>query len=210
MTADLVCIHSDPKEAERVVDLVQNLTGTGTYKGQKVWVQPVEIAIISPFREQIWRLRKSLRAVGLSKVDVGSVEVYQGAERRVTILSLVRTRQSFVPQDTKARTGLLFDRKRLCVATTRAQEALIVLGSMDILVQDPFWNEWIAFALRNGCYAGAKPAQWEDGALCMVSAIEASAEDWQQPTNPDGQDSMMDGLLAARMATTALLDDTAA
>lgn len=177
----------------------------------------MEIAVISPFREQIWRLRKRFRELGLAAVNVGAVEVYQGAERRVTILSPVRSRERFVGHDTEVRIGLMHDRKRLSVATTRAQEALIVVGSMNCLASDPFWKEWIFFALRNGCFTGAVPPDLDLGAPQMISAMEVAG--WEpvnsteatktiSSTTDSPNDPFGEGILAARMATTALLDET--
>lgn len=34
-----------------------------------------EIAVITPWREQVWRLREKLRGQNLGEVDVGNVEV---------------------------------------------------------------------------------------------------------------------------------------
>lgn len=34
-----------------------------------------EIAVITPWREQVWRMRAKLRASGFGGVDVGNVEV---------------------------------------------------------------------------------------------------------------------------------------
>lgn len=34
-------------------------------------VKPSEISVISPFREQVWKIRQALRQVGLGEVDVG-------------------------------------------------------------------------------------------------------------------------------------------
>lgn len=42
---------------------------------------PNEISIISPFREQVWKIRTALREVGLGAVDVGDVESLQGKEK---------------------------------------------------------------------------------------------------------------------------------
>lgn len=55
---------------EMVVDLVKNRH-----------VRPREVSVISPFREQVWRIRMSLRERDLAEVDVGNVEALQGAEK---------------------------------------------------------------------------------------------------------------------------------
>ena len=71
-----------------------------------------DIAVITPWREQVWRTRARLRKTGLAGIDVGNVETYQGAEFRVTIVSCVRSRARFLDADRKANMGLIHERKR--------------------------------------------------------------------------------------------------
>jgi superfamily I DNA and/or RNA helicase len=47
----------------------------------KTPLHPSQISVITPFREQVWRIRLALRAVDLHEVDVGNVEALQGAEK---------------------------------------------------------------------------------------------------------------------------------
>ncbi|PWN22472.1 hypothetical protein BCV69DRAFT_235814, partial [Microstroma glucosiphilum] len=96
-------------------------------------VKPSEIAVISPFREQVWRLRVALRAAGLGDVAVGPVEAYQGQEAPIVILSPVRSRSRFLASDREAGQGLVCEAKRLNVALTRARELLIVVGNAELL-----------------------------------------------------------------------------
>lgn len=46
---------------------------------------------MSPFREQVWKLREYLRKEKLNAVDVGTVEDYQGREMRVSLFNLSST-----------------------------------------------------------------------------------------------------------------------
>jgi hypothetical protein len=48
-----------------------------------------DIAVITPYRQQVLRLRFALRAAGLGAVNVGTVEHLQGGERRVVVISTV-------------------------------------------------------------------------------------------------------------------------
>ncbi len=192
----------NPGEADKIIALIQSLTGNvegppGLPSSGPI-VDPKEIAVISPFREQIWRLRLRLRAKGLAAVSCGHVEVYQGAEHRITILSTVRQRQRFVKNDVERGVGLLFDRKRLCVATTRAKEGLIVVGNASMLSKDPYWREYIAHALRNNFYRG--PA-------CDVdpwSGSNISSLEW---STSDARGEAQGTLLAGRVVAAALLDE---
>ena len=71
-----------------------------------------QIAVITPWREQVWRVREALRKAKLGGVDVGNVETYQGREFRITIISTVRSSKRFVETDHKANMGFIFERKR--------------------------------------------------------------------------------------------------
>lgn len=50
--------------------------------GEKlISLKPSQISIITPFREQVWVIRLALRKIGLSDIDVGTVESLQGGEK---------------------------------------------------------------------------------------------------------------------------------
>ncbi|KAJ7042792.1 P-loop containing nucleoside triphosphate hydrolase protein [Mycena alexandri] len=117
-------------------------------------LQASEIGVMSAFREQVWKIREHLRKEGLSAVDVGTVEDYQGREMRVCIISCVRSSTRFLKDDLSRGLGLVYERKRLNVAITRAKELLVVIGNATILQQDPFWRSFLQFTLRNKLYSG--------------------------------------------------------
>ncbi|KDN41776.1 P-loop containing nucleoside triphosphate hydrolase protein [Tilletiaria anomala UBC 951] len=192
----------NPGEADKIVALIQSLTGKVEgppgLPTSGATVLPQEIAVITPYREQVWRLRLRLRAKGLSQVNVGHVEVFQGAEHRVTIVSTVRSRQRFVKSDVERGVGLMFDRKRLCVATTRAKEALIVVGNARLLSKDPYWREYVSFALRNGFYRGPE-CDVDPYSGSNISSLEAKASS----LNGDAHSNM----IAGRVVAAALFDD---
>lgn len=79
-------------------------------------------------------------AVGIDEILVGTVEEFQGNERRVIIISTVRcASRSF---------GFLNDYQRFNVAITRAKELLIVIGNPELLMRDKNWRELIRFARK--------------------------------------------------------------
>jgi superfamily I DNA and/or RNA helicase len=92
-----------------------------------------EIAVIVPFREHVVRTRTALRKVNLGNVSVGTVENYQGGERRVTILNCVRSQERFLSWDHTKGRGLVHERRRFNVAVTRAKELLVIIGNPRIL-----------------------------------------------------------------------------
>ncbi|KAJ7160946.1 P-loop containing nucleoside triphosphate hydrolase protein [Mycena filopes] len=117
-------------------------------------LQASEIGVMSAFREQVWKIREHLRKEQLSAVDVGTVEDYQGREMRVCIISCVRSSTRFLKDDLSRGLGLVYERKRLNVAITRAKELLVVIGNATVLQQDPFWRSFLQFTLRNKLYSG--------------------------------------------------------
>ena len=68
-------------------------------------------------------------------MKVGTTEEFQGQERKVVILSTVRSSPEYVSLDQTHRLGFLADPKRFNVAITRAQALLIVVGNPNILYQ---------------------------------------------------------------------------
>ncbi|GAA5985540.1 hypothetical protein JCM11641_007986 [Rhodosporidiobolus odoratus] len=109
-----------------------------------------DIGIISPYYAQTRllintfesgyassRLRKLLgprRAAEVSEVEVNTVDGFQGREKRVVLLSTVRSNPA-------GAIGFLTDRRRLNVALTRARDALIVVGNEETLRKAAL-NEW--------------------------------------------------------------------
>ncbi|GAA5835798.1 hypothetical protein JCM11251_007429 [Rhodosporidiobolus azoricus] len=157
-----------------IVDLVRPPRDDPTRQKHGV-VSPKEISVISPFREQVWRIRLALRQIGLGEVDVGNVEALQGAENRVVIISTVRSKElRWLPIDRAQNRGLLFEPKRFNVAMTRAKELLLVVGNAETLTMDPHWKSFYRLCLRNDCYVGppvTNPSANEAGHA--VSKLEA-------------------------------------
>ena len=71
----------------------------------------------------------------MTDVTVGTTEEFQGQERKVIILSTVRSSPEYVSLDIKHRLGFLKDPKRFNVSITRSQALLIVVGNPNILYQ---------------------------------------------------------------------------
>jgi len=117
-------------------------------------LRPADIGVMAPWREQVWKLRERLRNEKLTAVDVGTVEDYQGRESRVVIISCVRSSPRFLKDDMVKGLGLVFEKKRMNVAITRAKELLIVVGNGSVLRRDPYWKGFLEFSIRNKLYQG--------------------------------------------------------
>ncbi|KAF8172752.1 P-loop containing nucleoside triphosphate hydrolase protein [Mycena galopus ATCC 62051] len=139
-------------EIKCTVDAIVSLLAEGASSSPPL--QASEIGVMSAFREQVWKIREHLRKEKLSAVDVGTVEDFQGRESRVCIISCVRSSTRFLKDDLARGLGLVYERKRMNVAITRAKELLVVIGNAKILQQDPSWRAFLQFTLRNQLYSG--------------------------------------------------------
>jgi putative helicase MOV10L1/helicase MOV-10 len=116
-----------------------------------------EVCIMSPFKAQVRRLRKTIREQqygSLWDVDIGPTEAFQGLERGVVILCTTRSKQRFINKDKELDWGIIGMPNKMNVALTRAKFGLIVIGKREILLQDPNWKEFLDFCERNGLVAG--------------------------------------------------------
>ena len=142
------------REIKLAVETVQSLLSPDSWPADKdgnktVPIAPYEIAVMSPFREQVKRLRATLRAAGFGRVNVGPVEAYQGAEYRIVVICTTRARERFLENDKVKGAGLIFEHRRVNVALTRAKQGLVVIGNPWILERDSVWLEWMSFAWRH-------------------------------------------------------------
>jgi superfamily I DNA and/or RNA helicase len=148
MTVDEGASWYNEGEINEVVDTILSL------QYDRPDIQAKEIAVITPWREQVWRVRARLRSLGLHGVDVGHVESYQGAEFKVTILSCVRSRTRFIAQDRHAGVGFYDSPKRFNVAITRAKELLVIIGNANLLKGDAHWRGLLEVMQRHNLYVG--------------------------------------------------------
>lgn len=99
----------------------------------------VDFAIISPYRAQVQYLRNLVRHDEMlrplrKQITVNTVDAFQGQERDVVMVSLVRSNE-------QGQIGFLSDLRRMNVAITRARFKLIILGSKDTLCQHKFYKK---------------------------------------------------------------------
>ncbi|KAF5376028.1 hypothetical protein D9615_007749 [Tricholomella constricta] len=139
-------------EIDKVVEVITSLMQEAQACSPPL--RPADIGIMAPWREQVWKLRERLRNEKFNAVDVGTVEDYQGRESRVVIISCVRSNPRFLEEDMTKGLGLVFEKKRMNVAITRAKELLVVIGNGSVLKRDPYWKGFLEFSIRNKLYAG--------------------------------------------------------
>jgi hypothetical protein len=118
--------------------------------------EPRDIGVVTPYHKQAQKLRLLLNAFGYADVKVGSVDEFQGQERRVIIISTVRSSKEYIDFDLRHNLGFVSNPKRFNVAVTRAQALLIVVGDPFVLADDPHWGAMLQFARENGGYVGCE------------------------------------------------------
>uniref|UniRef100_A0A7N6ABI2 RNA helicase n=1 Tax=Anabas testudineus TaxID=64144 RepID=A0A7N6ABI2_ANATE len=137
-------------EIEVLIDYVRKLLQAQGKKGLAT-ISPKDIGIIAPYRKQVQKIRKALEKVGkefkfkdMNKLKVGSVEEFQGQERRVIIVSTVRSSPNYLEIDKQFSLGFVKNEKRFNVAVTRAKALLIVVGNPRVLNADPTWARYVS------------------------------------------------------------------
>ncbi|KAH8113520.1 P-loop containing nucleoside triphosphate hydrolase protein [Phellopilus nigrolimitatus] len=118
-------------------------------------LKPEDIGIISPYHAQVLKIRKLLQPFA-KETMVGSVEQYQGQERRVIIISTVRSSADLISFDLRHTLGFVANPRRFNVAVTRAQALLIVVGDPFVLALDPLWKAFINYVHQGGGYRGKR------------------------------------------------------
>ncbi|MHC1611476.1 MAG: IGHMBP2 family helicase [Candidatus Methanospirareceae archaeon] len=121
-------------EAKLVKDIAERLLSLG--------VRPEEIAIISPYDDQVALIRRMLRVDGL---EIKTVDGFQGREKEVVIVSFVRSNKS-------GEIGFLGDLRRLNVSITRAKRKLVLIGDSTTLENNGCYKRLIESAKERGAY----------------------------------------------------------
>ncbi|KAL2469853.1 putative RNA helicase SDE3 [Abeliophyllum distichum] len=135
-------------EASKVVEIIKDLIEHDGLKEE-------DIGVITPYRQQVLKIRRVLENLGRLTIKVGSVEQFQGQERQVIIISTVRSTVKHNEFDKVHYLGFLSNSRRFNVAITRAKSLLIVIGNPHILCKDPYWNKLLWYCVDNGSYKGS-------------------------------------------------------
>ncbi len=122
---------------------------------ERMLADRVDFGIISPYRGQVQLLRKLVRQSNFlkplqSQISVNTVDGFQGQERDVILISMVRGND-------KGRIGFLNDLRRMNVAITRARMKLIVLGDTTTLAHNPFYKKLIEHVAEHGKMVVVEP-----------------------------------------------------
>ncbi|KAL8277927.1 hypothetical protein RQP46_009746 [Phenoliferia psychrophenolica] len=123
-------------------------------------VKPKDIGVISPYNAQVKKLRKEIQH---EEMTVGSVEEFQGQERKVILVSTVRSNSDFLEFDARHSLGFVSNPKRFNVTVTRAQAGLIIVGDPSVLELDKLWAGFLCYIHRHGGWRGQywDASRWE-------------------------------------------------
>ncbi len=119
------------------------------------WLRPEDVGVVTPYRKQCDKIKTLIgRNATLRGVMVGSVEIFQGGEKRVIVVSTVRSSREHLLFDAQHALGFLRNPKRFNIAVTRARQLLVIVGNPAILALDDAWGALLRFAVAHGAYAG--------------------------------------------------------
>lgn len=106
---------------------------------QRILDDRIDVGIISPYRAQVQYLKRLIKKRAFFKpfrhlISVNTVDGFQGQERDVILISMVRCNQD-------GQIGFLRDLRRMNVAITRARMKLIILGDAPTMTRHPFYKK---------------------------------------------------------------------
>ncbi len=110
----------------------------------------LEVGVIAPYRAQVKLLTELLPQQshileGLPNLDINTVDAFQGQERDIMYISLVRSND-------RSEIGFLADVRRMNVALTRAKKKLVVMGDSATFGSNPFYSRFLDYVHEIGAY----------------------------------------------------------
>jgi superfamily I DNA and/or RNA helicase len=144
--------YFNPKEGDILFKHLQQLL---IEYGQQELLPAISVGLISPYKEQREWLKDNIGEVEFDKTKLESLSVktidgFQGEERDVIYISLVRSNE-------KQEIGFLNDLRRMNVAITRAKKKLVVIGDSSTIGASKFYNSFLEYCEKHGAYRTA----WE-------------------------------------------------
>ena len=108
----------------------------------KIGVKKSDIGVITPYRGQV-KLIKSKMPSDMKDLDISSVDGFQGREKEVIIISLVRSND-------QSNIGFVHDERRMNVALTRAKRLNILIWNSCNFQSNPFFKRLKEYFDENG------------------------------------------------------------
>ncbi|WP_270721299.1 AAA domain-containing protein [Bacteroides hominis] len=103
----------------------------------------IDFGLISPYKAQVQYLRNKIKGNPFfrpyrNRITVNTVDGFQGQERDVIFISLVRANEN-------GQIGFLNDLRRMNVAITRARMKLVILGDATTISKHSFYRKFIEY-----------------------------------------------------------------
>ena len=152
----------NPEEARLVVSHLEHLfeeillkIDNKEIKNPNQFIDNFSVGVLSTYKAQVYLLRDLIRKSHLltnysNQITIHTVDGFQGQEREVMYISLVRSNE-------KGEIGFLKDLRRFNVAITRAKKRLVVFGDSATLGSDEFYKDFLDYAASIEAYKSA----WE-------------------------------------------------
>ena len=114
----------------------------------RVLDEQIDFGLISPYKAQVQYMRSLIKRDVFFKpyrklITVHTVDGFQGQERDVILISLVRAND-------EGKIGFLQDLRRMNVAITRARMKLIILGNASTLTKHAFYKHLYKYIQEKG------------------------------------------------------------
>ena len=115
---------------------------------ERLLYENTDIGVISPYKAQVQLLRRMFGRDAFlrpfrNSITVNTVDGFQGQERDIIIISLVRANED-------GSIGFLSDIRRMNVAITRARMKLFILGNAGTLRKHPFYRKLYEYVRELG------------------------------------------------------------
>jgi uncharacterized protein len=115
-----------PEEADAIVEEITGLLGAAwTDEHGTTPLTEDHVLVVTPYNAQVVTLRRRLDAAGLNRVEVGTVDKFQGRQAAVVFVSMTASSADDAPRGV----SFLFNRNRLNVAVSRAKYAAVIVRS---------------------------------------------------------------------------------
>lgn len=137
---NVVASRSNKGEAEIICRIVDQFISYGVPKKG--------IAVISPYSGQVEVLRSLLWPTHGRTLEVATIDSFQGREKEVVCMSLVRSNE-------RGNVGFLSDDRRLNVAITRARRCVLIVCDSETVSTHPLLQRMVEYAENHGHYRSA-------------------------------------------------------
>ncbi len=146
---------ANPEEASLLLKHLAILLNEITVTIPEILNPDFSIGIISPYKEQVQVIKELLWNSPLFEqyldfITVNTIDGFQGQERDIIYISLVRSNEN-------GEIGFLKDKRRMNVALTRARKKLVVVGDSGTIGNHPFYKDFLDYIEAIDAYKSA----WE-------------------------------------------------